>query len=81
MPSESIKMNGQYGLLIRQTQDRLYVIMDETKIHLRRLPVSAMTKIDFVTQQPVSLIKKHIRQSARRHHQPLTQECQEALAR
>ena len=77
--SESIKFEGKHGILVRQTAARLYVVLEEPKIHIRKLPIAALGDIEFTPRQPLDQIKRHLRQAARGQH--ITAECQLAIGR
>lgn len=74
--SESISYRGSYGLLVRQTQARVYVILQEHTVHIRRLPVSDMEYITFLPKCPVGKMKRSLRQFAKNK---LSRDCREAL--
>ena len=84
MTATSIKLRTdrgvRYGLLVREERDRLYVILQEPRVHMRRLP---LTDEQFITpiDCPVSKMQRSIRQTAKRHGCTLSRDVRDALKR
>lgn len=69
-----------HGLLVKETEARVYVILAEDSPHLRKLPISEKEHMTELTNgESASKAKAMIRRQAKRAGHRLSRECKEFL--
>jgi len=71
--------NGnQYGILVKTTKAKMYVILTEKRMHIRRIPISEERYVSEL-ESPIKKVKLQLRQYAKRQRMVLAKDTKEAL--
>jgi len=70
----------RHGLLVKETASKVYVILVEAPVHIRKLPKSERRFMVELENHKEKTVKRQLRQFAKDRRTKLSQECKEALA-
>ena len=68
-----------HGILVKETKSRLYVILIESGMHMRKVPRGEEKFIDVLPGHKIKTVKRQLRQFAKSHKIKLSKEVREAL--
>ncbi len=69
----------RHGLLVKETASKVYVILIESPVHIRKLPKSERMFMAELEGYKEKKVKRQLRQYAKERHTKLSSECKAAL--